>query len=298
METINNELNKKTGYFRTTVFTLSQVDLIFKIIRSVVMGFLGFLMIIPFLWMISSSFKDPISMFNYPIEWIPKKFNFQSYKDVWLSSVPFANCYLNSIKVSLIAVTGTFFTCSMAGYAYAKIKFPGRDLIFILMLSTSILPQAVTMLPTLSVYSFLGIVDTHAALYLPNFFGGAFGVFLMRQFFTTIPTEIVEAAKIDGHGHFSTYLRIMLPIARPALATLVFIYFVWTWNNYESPLLFLRTSSKYTLPLALRYFTDENFTNYSAIMAGAVSTTVPVIMLFLLAQKHFVQGLASGAVKG
>lgn len=269
-----------------------------KIVLSILLWGMGILMIVPFLWMLSSSFKDSVSMFNYPIEWIPKTFNLQSYRDVWLSTFPFGHYYLNSIKVTLIAITGTFFMCSAAGFAYAKIKFPGRNIMFILLLSTAVVPSAVTMLPTLIIYKFLGIYNTHAALFLPNFFGQAFGVFLMRQFFITIPDAMIEAAKIDGHGYFSIYWRLMLPIAKPALATLVFIYFVWTWNDYEKPLIFLQTPSLYTLPLSLKYFVDEQFTNYSAIMAAAVSTTVPIIILFIFIQKQFISGLASGSVKG
>ncbi|HOV62855.1 MAG TPA: carbohydrate ABC transporter permease [Spirochaetia bacterium] len=273
-------------------------EFIWTLVKTLVMGAFGIVMIMPFIWMISSSFKDSISMFRYPIEWIPKKFNFESYKDVWMRDVNFARFYLNSIKVTVITLVGTFFSCSMAAYAYAKIKFPGRDKLFLLKLSSTMIPMQVTMLPTFVIYKSLGLVNTHASLWLGSFFGGAFGVFLMRQFFITIPDELSEAAKMDGCSHYRIYGEIILPLAKPALATLLFIYFTWTWNDYEKPLLYLRTPGLYTLPLALKYFADENYTNYAAIMAAAVCMSLPVIVLFLFAQKYFIEGIASTGIKG
>ncbi len=268
------------------------------LLKTIVMGYFGLIMVMPFFWMISSSFKDSISMFRYPIEWIPKEFNFESYKDVWMRDVNFGRFYLNSIKVTVIALIGTFFSCSMAAYAYAKIKFPGKDKLFLLKLSSTMIPMQVTMLPTFIIYKSLGLVNTHAALWIGSFFGGAFGVFLMRQFFITIPDELSEAAKMDGCSHYRIYSQIILPLAKPALATLLFIYFTWTWNDYEKPLLYLRTPKLYTLTLALKYFADENYTNYAAIMAAAVCMSLPVIILFIFAQRYFIEGIASTGIKG
>lgn len=269
-----------------------------RVVLSAVMWLAGISMIIPFLWMISSSFKDNVDMFRYPIEWIPHNPTLMSYKDVWASDVPFLRFYFNSIKVASFAVIGTFFSCSLAGFAYAKLHFPGRDKIFLLKLATTMIPFQVLMLPTFMIYRWLGLIDTHVALWLPTFFGGTFGTFLMRQFYLGVPDELIDAAKIDGSSYFRIYWQIMLPLSRSALATLTFLYFTWTWNDYEKPLLYLRTASKFTLPLALKYFSDEFFTNYSAIMAAAVSSTIPVILLYIFAQRYLVEGVTSTGIKG
>lgn len=265
---------------------------------SGIMWFFGILMVIPFLWMISSSFKDNVDMFRYPIQWIPEHPTLMSYRDVWASDVPFLTFYLNSIKVVIMAVIGTFFSCSMAGFAYAKLHFPGRDKIFLLKISAAMIPFQVLMLPTFMIYKVFGLIDTHAALWLQTFFGMTFGTFLMRQFYLGVPDDLIDAAKIDGSSFLRIYAQIMLPLSRSALATLTFLYFTWTWNDYEKPLLYLRSTDKFTLPLALKFFSDEFFTNYSAIMAAAVSSTIPIILLYLFAQRYLVAGITSTGIKG
>lgn len=186
----------------------------------------------------------------------------------------------------------------MAGYAYAKIDFKGRDKLFLLKLMTTMIPSLVTILPTYLLYSKMHLVNTHAALWLPAFFGGAFGVFIMRQAFMSLPRDLMEAAKIDGAGHPRIYWSIALPNVKASVATLIFMYFIWTWNDYEKPLLFLRSKELFTLPFAVKFFADEQMQNYPAIMAANVCMLLPIIIFFFACQKYFVQSLVTSGVKG
>ena len=265
---------------------------------TAVIWFLGIVMFLPFLWMISASFKTQETIFNFPIEWIPRSFNMKNYKLLFSGDVPFFRFYLNSIIVLILSLTGTFFACGLAGYAYAKINFTGRDKLFLVKLSTTMIPAVITLLPTFLIYSKLGLIDTLMALWLPSFFGGAFGVFIMRQNFMSLPDGLIEAATIDGANHWQIYWRVALPNCRPAIATLLMIYFVWTWNAYEGPLLYLRSERLYTLPFAVKYFADDQYQNYPAIMAANVVTMVPLMIMFFACQKQFVKSVVGSSAKG
>ncbi len=269
-----------------------------KILLTLLMVLVSFTMLLPFIWMISSSFKDSISMFKFPIEWIPKEFNFSGYRDVWQGDIKFSLFFINSIKITFLAVLGTMVSCTMGGYAYAKIKFAGRDSLFLIKLSTMMIPTQITMLPTFMIFKWLGLINTHAALWLPFFLGQPFGTFLMRQYFLKVPEELLDSAKMDGADHFKIFWSIALPLVRAGLSVLVFLYFVWAWNYYEGPLLYIRSTELYTLPLALKFFSDEFSTNYTAIMAASVSMTVPVLVLFIFLQRFFIEDITSTGLKG
>ena len=269
-----------------------------KLIATLVVWFFGIMMVIPFIWMLSTSFKGMNEVFTFPIEWIPENPTLKGYQSLLSGTVPYFTFFFNSVKVSAIAVVGTFFSCTMAGYAYAKINFPGRDKLFGLKLITTMLPSMVTILPTYMIYSKLGLLNTHAALWIGYFFGGTFGVFLMRQAFLAIPTELVDSAKIDGAGNFRTYWSIALPNVKASSATLVFLYFLWSWNDYEKPLLYIWSDTLYTLPLAVKYFADDQMQNYPAIMAANVLMLLPIIIAFIACQKFFVNSLVSSGLKG
>ena len=269
-----------------------------KSIITLIIWFFGIMMFVPFLWMISSSFKSTEAVFTYPIEWIPSNPTLHAYKKVLGGKVPFLRFYLNSIKVTGIAMVGTFFSCTMAGFAYAKLRFVGRDKLFLLKLMTTMIPGMVTLMPTFLLYSKLGLVDTHAALYLGYFLGGTYGVFLMRQAFMSLPGDLLDAAKIDGASYPRTYWSIALPNVKASWTTLLFLYFIWSWNNYEGPLLYLRTPAKYTLPFAVKYLSDQYSQDTAAIMAANVLMLLPIMILFFVAQKSFVQSLVSSGIKG
>jgi multiple sugar transport system permease protein len=268
-----------------------------KISLTLILTLLGIIMVLPYLWMISSSFKVTSEIFKFPIEWIPKELNLDNYRGVWTGANSFSQYYMNSIKITAITVIGCVITSSMAGYAFAKIRFKGRDGLFLLYIATMIIPSQVLLVPRFITFNWMGLIDTHAAIVLPGIFT-VFGTFLMRQFFSTIPNELLEAAQIDGSSVFRTFWQICLPLTKPALVTLVILTFTWHWNEYENPLIFLRSKELYTIPLGLTNYMDENSTDYAMIMTASVSALLPLVIVVLICQKWFVEGVASTGLKG
>jgi len=269
-----------------------------KIIVSLIIWFFGIVMVVPFIWMLSTSFKGMNEVFTFPIEWIPSNPTTKGYEALFSGKVPFFTYFFNSIKISVVALVGTLFSCTMAGYAYAKVNFAGRDKLFLMKLMTTMLPAMVTMLPTYIVYSKMGLMNTHASLWVGYFFGGTFGVFLMRQAFLSIPDAMIESAKLDGAGQFRIYWNIAMPNVLPSVSTLLFMYFLWSWNDYEKPLLYLWDQTLYTLPLAVKAFSDDQMQNYPAIMAANVIMLLPIMIAFVTCQKYFVESLVGSSTKG
>nr|WP_270172466.1 carbohydrate ABC transporter permease [Paenibacillus sp. SYP-B4298] len=255
-------------------------------------------MLVPFLWMLSTSFKEPQSIFTYPPQFIPETFRLQNYVEVF-ERIPFHRFYFNSVYIALIVVLGTVFFASLAGYAFAKIPFTGRNAVFLVLLSAMMIPHEVTAIPMFLFMRELGWIDTHLPLILLPIFGagGVFGIFVMRQFFISVPTELEEAAMIDGCSRFRIYAQIMLPIAKPGLATLTIFTFVTVWNEFFDPLIFINTRELMTLPLGLSLFTDEVGTAWHHLMAATVMATVPLLIVFFLAQKRFIEGVAMTGLK-
>ena len=269
-----------------------------KAALTIILWTLGIACIFPFLWMVSSSFKGINDVYTFPIEWIPKRPVLDGYRNLFAGEFSFLTFYRNSVFVAAMALTGTFFSCTMAGYAYSKINFVGRDKIFLIKLSTTMIPGMVTMLPTFIIYRYLGLVNTLTALWLPMVFGGTFGVMLMRQNMVSVPNELIESAKIDGAGHPRIYWSIMLPSVKPSIATLLFMYFLWTWNDYERPLLYIQSRSLFTLPFAVKYFANEQTSNVPAIMAANVVSMFVIILMFFFCQKYFIRSVISSGIKG
>lgn len=269
-----------------------------KILLTFLIWFFGIAMVIPFVWMLSTSFKGMNDVFTFPIEWIPSNPTLKGYIALFSQSIPFVTYFWNSVKVSVIALIGTFFACTMAGFAYAKVRFVGRDKLFTMKLLTTMLPGMVTMLPTYIIYSKMGLLNSHASLWIGYFFGGTFGVFLMRQAFLTIPDSLIESAKLDGAGNFRIYWSIALPNVKSSASTLLFMYFLWSWNDYEKPLLYLWDQKLFTLPLAVKAFSDAESMNYPAIMAANVIMLLPIMIAFISCQKFFVESLVGSGVKG
>ena len=279
-------------------YSYSTTTVVKRVILTVIIWFFGIMMVVPFIWMLSTSFKGMNDVFSFPIEWIPSNPTLDGYKALFTTKVSFLTFFFNSVKVSVIALIGTFFSCTMAGYAYAKVNFFGRDKIFMVKLMTTMLPGMVTILPTYMIYSKLGLLNTHAALWIGYFFGGAFGVFLMRQAFISIPDSLIDSAKIDGAGNFRIYWSVALPTVKSSVSTLLFMYFLWSWNDYEKPLLYIWNDKKYTMPLFVKYFADDQMQNYPAIMAANVLMLLPIMIAFISCQKFFVNSLVSSGVKG
>lgn len=267
-----------------------------KIAMTVLMCFVALCVLIPFIYMISSSLKREIDIFKYPVDWMPSNI-VNNYREVWQGNYNFYLYYFNSVKVTVLTVLGVLLTSSLAAYGFSKVRFKGREALFLLYLSTLMIPTQVTLVPRFLLFKFIGLYDTHYSLILPGIFT-AFGVFLLRQFMISIPYELNSSAMIDGAGEFRTWLYIIAPLTKSAMVTLALISLVWSWNDYINPLIFLKSNKLLTIPLGLLSFIDETGKQYSLIMAASVSATIPPVLFFIAGQKYFIEGLTSGAVKG
>lgn len=256
----------------------------------------AFLMIIPFVWMVSASFKAKTEIFTKPIQWIPKVFRLVNYKKV-MNDIPFPIYFLNTAKITICVTILQLITCSMAAFAFAKLNFPGRDKIFLGYLATMMVPWHAIMIPQFMIIQKLGLYDNHLSLILIGAFS-AFGVFIMRQNMLSIPNSLNEAAKIDGCGPFGIYTKIALPLSKTGLATLTALTFTYVWNDYMGPMVYLDTDTKKTIQLGLATFKRQFDTDYGAIMAGTVISLIPVVIVYALAQKYIVEGIATTGVKG
>lgn len=269
-----------------------------RVIITALMGIAGIFFILPFLWMLSASFKPELEVMTYPIQWIPSTWKIiENYSQVWLGSIPFGLYYLNSIKVTLLTTALSLVISAMAAYGFSKVHFKGRDAVFILVLATYMIPHQAILVPQFIMFRWLGLFDNHMSLVLLGA-SGVLGTFLLRQFFMGVHNEIIESARIDGANHWRIFFRIGLPLVKPALSTYMILRFIWTWNDYQNPLIFLRTDSLFTLQLGIRKFADFNGEYYSLMMAGAVSAILPLLIIFIIGQKQVIEGVASGSVKG
>lgn len=267
-----------------------------RLLTTVIVGGLALIFVFPFLWMISTSFKYEIDVMEFPVRLIPKNWNFNNYVTVFTKS-DFPSYYLNSIKVTLITILGELCITTMAAYAFGRLQFRGKKLLFTIYLSTMMIPGQVLLLPKYIYFSQLHITNTHLSLIMPGLFS-VFGVLLMRQVFAQIPFEYTEAAYLDGASHPSIFLKLIIPLAKPGLMTLLLLSFTWVWNDYINPLVFLSNEELFTLTIGLQRFQEEASTNYALIMAGATVSLIPLILLFLFTQKYFIESFASAGVKG
>jgi multiple sugar transport system permease protein len=250
----------------------------------------------PFAWMLSTSFKYEIDVMEFPIRLIPKNWNFSNYINVVLGS-NFPTYYLNSVKVAVLSVFGQLLITTLAAYAFARLRFRGKEVLYALYLVTMMVPAQVIILPKYLYFSQLSLTNSHSALILPSLFS-VFGVLLMRNAFQSIPFEITEAAYIDGASHLRIYAQLIMPLAKPTLMTLILIAFTWSWNDYINPLIFVTKDSLLTITVGLQKFTDEASNNYALIMAGASLALIPIIAIFMIAQKFFIESFANAGVKG
>ena len=257
---------------------------------------LGITMIIPFLWTLSSSFKFDREIFQYPIQWVPEVFRWSNYQEVW-QRVPFLTYYLNTIKVSVIVTLGQVVTCSLAAYSFSKMEYPGRDKIFLCYLATMMVPWHAIMIPQFLVVKSLGLFDNHWSIILINLFI-AFCVFMLRQFMLGIPKELSEAARIDGCGEIMIYSRIIMPLCKPGIATLVVFTFNYMWNDYMAPMIYLNTDHLKTIQVGLAAFRTSYGAEYGLIMAGTVCSLIPILVIYCCAQKYFIEGVAFSGLKG
>lgn len=260
---------------------------------------IGTVTILPFLWMVSTSFKEPTEAIKVPPEWIPAPFILDNYISLFTSGIlPFPWFIFNSVKIAVLVVVGRLFICALGGYGFARLNFPGRDAAFAMLLASLMIPPMVTVFPLYFGYAKIGWIDTHWPLIIPPIVANTFGTFLMRQFFLTIPQDLEDAAIVDGASHFWIFWRVMLPLSGPVLATLGIFTFMNTWNNFFDPLIYLNRTEKFTLPVGLAFFNDEFSTQYTKLMAGVVISLIPMLIVYSFAQKYFTRGITLTGIRG
>ncbi|WP_144126914.1 carbohydrate ABC transporter permease [Catellatospora sichuanensis] len=254
------------------------------------------LILVPFLWMVSASLKRNNDVFTIPIQWIPRDFQWANFTEIW-TRVPLATYLGNTVFLSLVITFLQVLTGSFAAYGFAKVRFRGRDTLFMMYVATIAVPWQAYMIPQYIMMQKAELTDTFWSLILLQAFG-AFGVFLMRQYYLTIPDELCEAARVDGLSEYGIWARIMLPLSKPALASLALLTFVNTWNDYMGPFIYLTSNDLWTIQLGLRSFVGQFDADYAMIMTGSVLSVLPITIIFLLGQRHFIQGIASSGMKG
>lgn len=281
---IARSLNSSEGWWRFLVWVI-------LLLGAAVMA-------LPFVWLLSSSLKVENDIFNFPPEWIPNPVRFQNYVDA-LTYKPFGTYIFNTLVIVVLNEIAIVGAASFCAYGFARIRFAGRDFWFAVVLSTMMVPYFVLMIPQFIIFTRMGWVDSILPLTVPFFFGGgAFNIFLLRQFFRTLPEELADAARIDGCSEFMIYARIMLPLAKPALATVAIFTFLHGWNDFIGPLLYLSSPDKFTVAIGLATFRSVMRTRWDLLMAASTAMILPVVVLFFFAQRYFIQGIVLSGLKG
>ncbi len=265
--------------------------------RHLLVGVVGLLFVFPFVWMVLSSFKSTQEIMDIPPTVLPQHWVFGNYDEA-VTQIPFLRYTLNTVLISGVCVIGTVISCALVAFSFSRVRWHGRDVLFFIVLSTMLLPSEITIIPLYIIFKDLGLVGTYAPLIVPSFFGSAFFIFLLRQFFRTIPPELDEAARIDGAGYTIIFFRIIIPLARPALAVVVVLTYLQKWTDFLGPLIYLNDPNTYTLSLGLQLFQSAHSTQWGPLMAASTLFMLPVIVLFALAQKTFISGITLGGLKG
>jgi ABC-type glycerol-3-phosphate transport system permease component len=247
--------------------------------------------------MISSSLKPNYQVLEFPPRWLPRPVRWQNYPEA-LTYVPFGRYALNTLFVSVMNIVGNVVSCTLVAYGFARLRAPGKNVLFLLLLATMMLPYPATMIPIYIGFNALGWVNTFWPLIVPAFFGNAFYIFLLRQFFLTIPQDLEDAARIDGANTWQIIWRVILPVVRPAIATVAIFTFQSTWNDFLAPLIYLHDQSKYTVSLGLSFFRSNYDVQWAYLMAASLTVTLPIIIVFFLAQKAFIEGITLTGMKG
>jgi multiple sugar transport system permease protein len=252
----------------------------------------------PLLWTLGTSLKQPGVIFTYPPQWIPNPVDWDNYRQLFLQ-LPMGLFLLNSFKIATIATIGQVISCAMAAFAFARLRFPARNLLFFILLATLMVPTHVTLIPTFFIMRWLGWIDTHYALTVPWWLGGAFGIFLLRQFFLNIPQELESAALMDGAGRFRIYWRIIVPLGKPAMIMLAVFLFIGQWNDFLWPLIVLSDWTKYPVTVGIALYQQQvNNYHWDYIFAASVFASAPLVILFMTAQRYIIGGIALTGLKG
>lgn len=258
--------------------------------------------LMPLIWLVRSSFMTTGQIFVTPPVWVPKPFKPENYRQA-MTALPFGRYFLNTIIITVGNLAGVLISCSICAYSFARLKWKGRNMVFAVLMSSMMLPSAVTLIPTFIGWRLLGKVDTFLPLILPAWFGGgvwggAFNIFLLRQFYMGIPKELDEAALIDGASHFQIFARIILPLSKPALIVVGLFTFLNNWNDFFNPLIYLNSDKNYTVALGLQSFHSMYGTQWNLLMAASTMVVIPVIIVFMIGQKYFIEGIALTGIKG
>lgn len=266
-------------------------------VRYVFLGMVCLVFLAPFFWMVSTSLKADAQIFSFPPVWIPEPARWENYPRA-LQAFPFIRYTANTLFLCVMCITGVVLSCSLPAYGFSRLEWKGRDGLFVVMLATVMLPAQATMLPVFLLFRKLHWTGTFLPLFVPSFFGGAFGIFLLRQFFLTIPKELSDAARMDGCTEVGILSRVIMPLSKPALATIALFTFMGTWTDYLGPLIYLHDERQYTLALGLQSFLGRNGADWSALMAAATAVTIPPVIVFLFAQKTFIEGVTVTGLTG
>ena len=273
--------------------------------RNVAMAFVylaliagGVVILAPFIWMLSTAVKVPGTEFIYPPQLFTRPLRWNNFSDGW-TALPFTRWFFNTSVITLLSVAGAVISSSLVAYGFARLEFPGRTVLFVILLSTMMLPFHVRLIPMFITFRYLGWIDTYLPLVVPFYFGGVpFFIFLVRQFFLTIPLEMEDAAAIDGAGVFTSFLMIILPLSRPVLGVVGVFAFIRVWNDFLEPLIYIHSMEKMTLSLGLRFFQAQDFTDWTRLMAVSIIVLVPSVALFFVAQKYYIHGVVTTGIKG
>lgn len=268
------------------------------IVRTIVVSLIAVLFVVPLVWMVLSSLKTAPEVFARPFHWLPAKTQWQNYATVWMNEeASMLRAFANTLYIALFSIIGQMFISSLAAYSFAKINFKGKQVVFMLFLSSMMVPSQLTIIPRFMLFKTIGLYNNLWAIILPAFFG-ATSIFMLRQFYMGLPNDLIEAAKIDGAGHLRIFLRIMLPLTKAALMSLIILAFISSWNEYMAPLIFLVKKELYTVSQNIQWYMLDEFKEHNLTMAAATSAIVPVVILFIVGQKYFVEGIATSGVKG
>lgn len=269
-----------------------------NLVRYTILLLLGSLFIVPFYWMVSTSFKTPGQAYLFPPTWIPDPVSIASYRSLWGTAVPFNLFIRNTFVIVFFSLIGTLLSSTLVAFAFARLKWWGRDFWFIVLLATLMLPYQVIMIPVYVIFRKLGWLDTYLPLIVPTFLGNAFYIFLIRQFFLTIPNDLEDAARVDGASSLRILLQIFLPNSKPVLLTVMLFAFVAGWNDFFGPLLYLRKLEQMTVSVGLSMFAGYRSPNWPAITAASTLSVLPIVIIFVLFQRYFVKGIVLTGMKG
>jgi multiple sugar transport system permease protein len=272
--------------------------LLSRFLLYLLLSLIGVVMLMPLFWLLSTSLKGRGLEFTFPPQWIPDPAVWSNYYEA-LTILPFAQFFLNTVNITFFSTLGALLSSSMVAFGFARIPFPGRRPLFVLLLSTLMLPYVVTLIPSFLLFKYLRWLDTFLPLIVPNFLGGSpFFIFLIRQFYATIPLDLDEAAEIDGAGYLRIWWSVLLPLSRPVLATVVIFSFIWNWNDFLGPLIYINSLENFTLALGLAGFRSQHSARWNLLMAASTVVLIPVLILFFVAQRYFIRGIVTSGLSG